>query len=66
MSLVLVSDEQEAWDCFANSALKAVLNSRPINGDEAAAIAAKIADALIEERRKRKKPTTASSSPLRV
>ncbi|ARS48374.1 hypothetical protein PSMEN_08235 [Ectopseudomonas mendocina] len=53
MSFVLKSSEQEAWDEFAKVALKSVMSGKPISGDQAAQIAAKFADNMIEERRKR-------------
>lgn len=66
MSFSLIKDEQAAWDGFANTALRAVLSGQPIRGDVAADIAARLADSMIEERRKRQKPSTAQSTPLRV
>ncbi|MDN5514438.1 MAG: hypothetical protein L0G82_04305 [Pseudomonas sp.] len=60
MSLELKKDEIQAWDHYAAVALKAVIDSRPIDGKAAAQTAALVADCLIEERRKRvRKPTSA-------
>lgn len=63
MTLVLTDEEKTVWDQFASAALPSVLVSRPINGNDAASISAKIADALILERRER--VTGKKSVPLR-
>lgn len=53
MPMILDQEEQAAWDTFANTAFSVVLSGSPTRGDVAADVAAKFADALIEERRKR-------------
>lgn len=49
----LNADELNAWDQYAATALRSVITGRPISADEAAKMAAGVADQMIFERRER-------------
>lgn len=53
MSFELKRDEQDAWDGFARAALSGMLGGQAIGSTTAAQVAAKFADDMIVERRKR-------------